>query len=180
MKKWKVLKSKVLLSNKYIRIVDQKLQMNNGKIADHYYLIEKNDVALVLAFDRDENIILVNEYKHGAGEAILQCPIGFIEKGEKPEKAALRELLEETGYSAKKAELIGKFISSPSDNTNKIHVFLVLDAIKTRKQKLDDTEEIEVVIMPFDSAVKSVMTGKIKAMPHMAAILLLNELNSKN
>jgi len=156
-------------------LLEQKCLMPSGRIADKYYLVEKKDVVMILALTKKKQVILVNEYKHGAGEVLLQLPIGFMEKGEKPARAALRELAEETGFTAKKAAQIGKFISSPSDMTNKIYLFFVKDAQKTQEQHLDETEEINVVLMPFLKVADAVLRGRIKVMPHMAAILLAKE-----
>ncbi len=176
MRKWKVLGSRRIFKSKYMNVLEQRCRMFNGKIAENYYLIEKKDVALVFALTKNGKVILVNEYKHGAGEFLLQLPIGFIERGEEPKKAAMRELAEETGYTASKVRLIGKYISSPSDMTNRIYLFFAKDAVLTKTQHLDETEEIEVRLMTFGKLVMAVKSGKIRVMPHMAAILLMEGL----
>ncbi len=179
MKKWKVLKSDRIFRSKYVNILKQRCLMPNGKIAEPYYLIEKKDVALIFALTGEGKVILVREYKHGAGEELLQLPIGFIEPHEPPKKAAIRELAEETGYTAKSVALIGKFISSPSDMTNRIHLFFAKHAEKRKKQKLDYTEDIEVILLSPKQLMIALKKGEINVMPHIAAIMMIREKYSK-
>ena len=64
-------------------------------------IIEHRGAAAILAFDEDKKVILVKQHRYPHGY-VLEIPAGTLEKGEKPEKCAFRELQEETGYRAKK------------------------------------------------------------------------------
>lgn len=65
----------------------------NGIVLDPYY----EDWAQVVAFDAADRILVIRHYRHGAGQVFTELPCGGIERGEPPEVAAARELLEETG-----------------------------------------------------------------------------------
>ena len=89
----------------------------------------------------------------------MELPAGFIDKGEKPEEAAKRELLEETGYSAKEFLKLGEFNSGSGLSRNINYFFLAKDAKKTAEQNLDENEEIEVKIKPYLSVLNKTKNG---------------------
>lgn len=72
--------------------------------------------AVILAFDAEDHLILVDQYRVPLGRRCLELPAGLVgdeTDGEAPETAALRELEEETGYRAARVESLGEFFSSP-------------------------------------------------------------------
>lgn len=174
-RKWKVLESETVLQSPYIRVRKEKCLMPDGRIARGYYLIDKKDVATVVALTPEKEVVLVEEYKHGAGKVVLQLPTGFIEPKEKPAEAAARELEEETGFRAKEFRKIASMVTSASDHTNKIHVFVAEGAKRAGKQKLDDTEDIVVRLVPWGKAVRMALDGGIDSLAHVAALLLAKE-----
>lgn len=72
-----------------------------------FYRIESSDGVLVMALTSDGKIILVRQFRHAIRATTLEFPAGSIERGETPEEAAKRELLEETGYRAGTLRLMG-------------------------------------------------------------------------
>lgn len=72
-----------------------------------FYRIESSDGVLVLAITRNEEIILIRQFRPALRRSTLEFPAGSIEEGETPEEAAVRELHEETGYRAGTLRLLG-------------------------------------------------------------------------
>ena len=90
-------------------------------------IIERSDGIVVVPVDQDLTVFLIKEYCAGSNSFILSLPGGSIEKGELPEDSALRELREETGYTAHRLTKLHFAYSHPSTSSRKSYVFLGYD-----------------------------------------------------
>jgi 8-oxo-dGTP pyrophosphatase MutT (NUDIX family) len=154
---WKILESRHLHKN--VRI--DKCELPNGKVIDGFVL-EYGDWATILALTKEQEVVLVRQYRHGAQKVILELPGGAAEvEDESPLQTARRELLEETGYSSDTFVQVGCVSPNPANQTNLIYSFLALDARKVGDQNLDDTEEIEVVLKPLDEVISMAKNGEL-------------------
>ena len=149
-KKWKILESKEIYSSHFITLKEEKLERPDGKIVTSYYAIERPDVVYVIALTKNIEIVLVYQYKNGIKDLVLELPAGFVDKGESPKEAAKRELLEETGYSGKDFTKIGGFNSGAGLSRNTNYFYVVKDVEKISEQNLDENEEIDVKVFPFN------------------------------
>ena len=149
-KKWKILESKEIYSSHFITLKEEKLERPDGKIVTPYYAIERPDVVYVIALTKNIEIVLVYQYKNGIKDLVLELPAGFVDKGESPKEAAERELLEETGYSGKDFTKIGGFNSGAGLSRNTNYFYVVKDVEKISEQNLDENEEIDVKVFPFN------------------------------
>lgn len=174
---WKILKSKVTFKNKFFKIREDKCKKKDGKIVDAYYTIERPAAAIIAAFTEDRELILVNQYRHPVKSVDFELPAGFLEPHERnTAQAAARELLEETGYKAKKFKKLQKTFASAGLMNYKTHFFIAFGAKKIGKQKLDDNEEIlEVITVPFKKALTLLSQEKIKDMASVTGLLLAKE-----
>jgi len=172
--KWDILESKEIFSSPFVTLKEEKLKRSDGKIIKHYYAIERPDVVYVVALTKDREIVLVYQYKNGIKDLVWELPAGFIEKDEKVEEAARRELLEETGYSSDRLTKIGSFSSSAGLARNTNYFFLAKNAEKASKQKLDENEEIEIKMYSFDKVLEDIKNLKSilpEAQAQLAVIL---------
>ncbi|MCW5312727.1 NUDIX domain-containing protein [Nostoc sp. KVJ3] len=173
LKKWKTLKSKMVLDNPWCQVRQDEIELPNGKIIDDYFVSIKPDVAMVLPVTSNREIIFVRQYRHAVGEFFLELPAGnFDPTKESAELAAIRELREETGYTPQEFRKIGTLYDKPSKDTNQIHLFLAENVIKAGEQQLDITEEIEVVFIPVESVLEKIIHGQISVAGTIAALLL--------
>jgi len=93
---------------------------------------------------------------------LIEIPAGgFEEKETDGLQAAKRELLEETGYISDEWEYLGATIESSSKLTNHMHIYFANNCRKVSEQKLDETEDLKVMVFPFQRAVDMVMTNEI-------------------
>lgn len=159
MNKWKILESKQLIKNKWVDISEEKVILPNGKEID-YYLNNECDWVSVFAVTEDEKVILNYQYKHGCQEVAVEMPAGYIEKGEKPEEAVRRELMEETGYGFERLELLGKYIVSPTRNRNHCYLYIAFGAKKVSEPENDPSEDIIFKLVKLDELLEKLRSGE--------------------
>jgi len=114
----------------------------------------------IVALDEEENVILVRQYRHAVGRTLLEIPAGGMEKGESPEQSALRELEEETGYTAADIEEIGGIYAAPGYSTEFLHLF-VATGLRQGPSRNDEDEEIEVVSVPLKDIPQMIRSGEL-------------------
>ncbi|WP_373218847.1 NUDIX hydrolase [Ruminococcus sp. 5_1_39BFAA] len=162
MNRWKTIKSDTLLNNHWITVHKDAVELPDKKTIDDYYTITLNDAVSVVAMDESGNVILVKEYRYCCGCDSIEIPAGTFEKGETdPLIVAKRELLEETGYESEGWTYLGSTSESTAKLTNRMHIFFAHHCHKISNQNLDETEDIEVLIISLEKAVEMVMQGEI-------------------
>jgi ADP-ribose pyrophosphatase len=130
----------------YVRLEVDNVELPDGRQVDDYYRVTVPDYATVVAKTAN-GVIMLRQYKHGAGCISYTTPAGHIDNGETPLIAAQRELLEETGYQASDWELLGTFIISGNCRLCKCHIFQASNAIKIASPDSGDLEEMEIKVL---------------------------------
>lgn len=107
---WKTLSSDVILNHPRLKITEDTAELPNGRTTRYvrHAAAETHSVAAI-AVNSDGMVLIQQEYSYPPDKVMWQLPGGSMEPGESPEAAALRELAEESGYSAKKTKVIGSF-----------------------------------------------------------------------
>ena len=167
---WKTLSQKYVLQDRWIRVRADVGQMPSGQIIEPYYVLEYPNWANVTAITPEREIVLVRQYRHAYGEAILELPGGGVDAGEPEMEAVQRELLEETGYVGDKWEEIARTSPNPANHNNLSISFLCLNAKRVAEQQLDTGEEIEVVLMPVEEVKQLLNENKIVQSMHVTSL----------
>ncbi len=139
-------------------------------------LIHHSGSIVVLAIDDSTSsprVLLERQYRHAAKDYLWELPAGRIDPGEQELKAAKRELLEETGYTAESWRHILKFYASPGFVAETMSVFLATGLRKGKAQPEDD-EIIFKRLVPLPAAVRMIMRGKIRDAKTISSVLWLN------
>jgi ADP-ribose pyrophosphatase len=135
-------------------------------------IVEHNGAVAIVALTEDNNIVMERQYRYACGRAILEIPAGKIDKGETdPVAAAVRELREETGYTASEIIHLGDCNPSCAYSEEVIHIYLMRGLTKGERE-LDDDEVIELIEMPFDEVYEMGVRGEIVDSKTLAALLM--------
>ena len=153
---------------KNINITLYETKLNGTRISQE--IVEQGNVVAVLAIDDDE-AILVNEFRYPVGY-VLEIPAGSVDKGETPLKCAKRELLEETGYKAKKIEHLIRFFPKLGYNTQIIDCYVATELTKISEPNLDEDELITVKKIKFRKLLNMINNGKIYGSYTICAVMI--------
>lgn len=170
MKKWTLLDSRYIVQRPWATLRVDKLQLPNGNIKDEYYVLEYPTWVNMVAFTEDDELLLVRQYRHGAGEILVELPAGVVEEGEDPAEAARRELLEETGYSFTSIAYVCTLYANPATSGNLTYTYVLRGGKKVQEQQLDSSEDIKVVIMGIEEAKQFLFDNKIGQALHASAL----------
>lgn len=160
---------------KYFRVVRKKIERNGKQFTKDF--IQRNTVVYVLPITEKGEVYLEWQYRDAFGKEGLEIVAGTIENEDDPLESAKRELLEETGLTAKNWKQIS--VNELSVNLNsKQYIFVATDLTEGQASP-DEDEEIKLIKMPFEEAVEKVLSGEIYSATHIAAILLYDKLKSQ-
>lgn len=160
-KKWEKVSSENIESNKVFG-VRRDLCVSPISGSEHnFYVIEAPDWINVVAITEDNEVILIEQYRHGSESVTVEIPGGMVDHGEEPLQTAKRELLEETGYAGENWVQIGMVLPNPAIQTNRCYTFLATGCRKAADTNFDATEFIITYTRPESEIPKLVAEGKI-------------------
>ena len=171
----KTVSSKTVFEGKVFWVTRDKVKEPGGVKATRD-VIRHNGSVVVLAVDTETNpadpgILLIKQYRHAAGKMLLELPAGRIEKGEKVIPAGKRELIEETGYRAKKWSVHTKYFASPGFLSETMTILLA-EGLKLGEATPEEDEKIEIHMTPLSEVMGMIAAGKIEDGKTMIGVLL--------
>jgi 8-oxo-dGTP pyrophosphatase MutT (NUDIX family) len=177
---WKVLGSRYVLRDTWMTLRADRCEMESGVTLDPYYVQELPDWVHIVAFDDHDRVLIIRQYRHGAGVISNELPSGTVETGELPAAAARRELLEETGCTAETLLPLPVLSPNPARYSNKVHAFLATGTRYAQEQTLDATEEIESQFLAVPEVLAMIDAGIFPQALHIASLYLALRQRNQN
>jgi ADP-ribose pyrophosphatase len=148
----KTVKTEPIFQGRVISLQVDTVELPNGKTSTRE-LIKHPGAVAVIALTGDNKLVMVEQYRKALERTLIEIPAGKLEPGEEPEKTAIRELEEETGYTCEKMEHVISFYTSPGFADEIVHVFLAkkLRKLDTKKE-LDEDEFVELLEVTLEEA----------------------------
>ena len=160
---WKKLSSKPLADFRIFQIRSEEKLSPRTNTAHDFYLIDSVNWVNVIALTPANELIMVDQYRHGSNTVELEAPGGMIDPEDpSPLEAGLRELREETGYEGTSARIIGQFFPNPAIQTNACFTVLVENCRLTSAVKFDQTEDLLTHLIPANEIPALIASGKIR------------------
>lgn len=126
-----------------------------------FFILESSPWVNVIPLTRQNDVVLVRQYRHGIQGVTLEIPGGLVEEGDNPMTAAARELREETGYSAEEIISLGAVHPNPAIQSNRCYTFLAKGVYRAGSQQQDDREDIQVLVRPLSEIPRLIRNGDI-------------------
>lgn len=154
-----VVHTRQVYAGRVVKLEVSEVRLPDGSTGVREVVRHQGAVAVVPLFD-NRDVLLVYQYRIGAGAALFEIPAGLLEAGEQPEACAARELQEEVGYRPIVLTRLGGYYTAPGYTTEYIHLFLAAGLVPSELAS-DPDEFIEVVRMPLARALEMVDAGEI-------------------
>ncbi|MCQ2290248.1 MAG: NUDIX hydrolase [Muribaculaceae bacterium] len=161
-KKWTTLESRYIIQRPWLTARVDKVQLPDGRINPEHYVLEYPKWVNIIATTTDGQMVMIRQYRHGYDEVLVELCAGVVEEGEAPVEAAKRELRAETGYAGgqwREEMTIGQ---NPSISDNVTHCFVAEGVKKVAGQSLDESEDIEVLLMSKDEVLNMLINDEQK------------------
>lgn len=165
--RWQVTKDKKVYETPIFSLHEKKVIPDGGEKPASFYVLNAPEWINVIAVTDRSEIVLVEQYRHGIDRTTLEIPGGMVDPGEEPLEAAMRELVEETGFSSDNWVKLGEASSNPAILTNFTHLYLAEGCRETNVQQTDGHEDIKMHTMPLSEFLDRVKDGTV----HHAIVL---------
>lgn len=158
-----------------MRVVTDRVTMPDGSVADRD-VVHKFHAVGVVALDDRQRVALVRQYRHAVGAYLWELPAGLVDvEGEDDAQAALRELVEETDFTAAKVEHLLDLHLSPGFTSERIRLFLATGLCEVppeaRHSRQGEEADMQVKWAPLAEAVQMVRKGEITNAASVAGLL---------
>ena len=178
-KRARVLSSRVVFRGPVFYVSSDRVEEPGGIVARRDIIRHPGSV-VILAVDNSRpevRVLLARQYRHAAGQRLWELPAGRIDPGEKPLAAAKRELLEETGYSARHWKKALFYYASPGFLDETMAIYMA-SGLREGQAQPEEDELIQIRLFSLPAALRMVMNGSIQDGKTIAGVLWLNQSTS--
>jgi ADP-ribose pyrophosphatase len=162
---WTTTTKKVVAENPFLKLEEHRREEEGTGRHGYFFIVHAPDWVNIVALTEDNQVVLIEQFRQGSDRIELEIPSGIIDEDEDPADAAIRELLEETGYEGTdKSEFkkLGEVIPNPAFIRNMCYTYLLTNVRLTGKTSFDEHENIRVRLVPRDEIERLIMSGEIQ------------------
>lgn len=167
----KTISSEMIYEGAILNLRKDKVYVKDDNIS-YREIVEHNGGVAIAALTDDGQMLMVRQYRKAAEQVVMEVPAGKRETDEDPMFTAMRELKEETGYSAKKFRHLTSFFSSIGYSTEVIHIYLAT-GLTPGETDFDENEAIDIESHSVKELKQMVLDGEIIDGKTITAILLV-------
>lgn len=167
----KTLNEEYIYKGRIINLRKDTAELPDGSTAYREVIEHPGGVCVAPITEKGE-IVLVRQFRYPYKKLMLEIPAGKKERGEEPLLCGIRELYEETGAKCENLEPLGIMYPTPGYTDETIYIYTAKN-ITVGQTHLDDDEFLQTVVIPFDEALKMVLSGEICDAKTQIAILKL-------
>ena len=158
---WELLGSELLHDCRVFRVARATVRSPHTSSSHPFYTIDADAWVNVIATTPQRELVMVRQWRHGAGKLTLEIPGGLIDPGESPERAAARELREETGFAARNLRLLGDVNPNPALFANRVYTFLAKGCEQVGDVQNSPLEETRLELVPERELPSRLAAGEI-------------------
>lgn len=171
------LDSQQVYKGSFLSVRKDTVRLPSGKTAQREYIVHPGAVVIVALLD-DGRVVMERQYRHPMGRVMLELPAGKLDAGEDPLRCGQRELLEETGYRARRWARAGQMHNAIAYSDEVIHIYFA-QGLEQASPSLDDGEFLEVYLQPAQDLFAAIRRGDITDAKTITALHWLGALLDK-
>ena len=168
----KIISSERIYEGAIINLRRDEVTVQNG--TSYREIIEHNGGAVLAAVTDEGKMVMVRQYRKPAGRVMLEVPAGKIDSGEEPLSAAIRELKEETGYTATEVKFMTSFYPSVGYSEEVLYLYLCT-GLEQGEPDPDENEAIDIEEMDVEDLFSMIMKGRINDAKTLVAVMMVRE-----
>ncbi|HEX5316516.1 MAG TPA: NUDIX hydrolase [Candidatus Kapabacteria bacterium] len=162
---WTTTTKKIVAESPFLKLEEHRKEESGTGRHGYFFIVHAPDWVNTIAITEQQEVVLIEQFRHGSDRIELEIPSGIIDEDENPADAAIRELLEESGYErTDKSEFkkIGEVIPNPAFIRNKCYTYLLTNVRLTGDTSFDENENIRVRLIPRREVERLITTGEIQ------------------
>lgn len=175
---WSLIESGQPVDYRIFQIRRDRYWLKPANAERDFVVLDTPDWVNVVPRTVEGNVVLIRQFRHGVRETVIEIPGGMIDQGEEPAAAALRELGEETGYTAERIRPLAAVWANPAIMNNRCHLFLAEGCRWAAPPRFDSFEQIEVFEASPGEVTEMVASGRIAHSMVVAALALAGMVRS--
>jgi ADP-ribose pyrophosphatase len=168
------LDSRLAFEGVFLRLYVDRVKSADGHVGMREYLRHPGAVMIIPLLDA-EHVLLERQFRYPLGRSVIEFPAGKLDAGEPPFECAKRELLEETGYTARRWSYLGGLHNAIAYSDEKIEIYLAEDLESNGSATLDAGETLEVFEAPWRQLLEWVRDGSVTDVKTMVGALWLEK-----